>query len=63
MKKFFLSLAGLFMFIGLFAQSNYDNKEAFSPQFYPYPGNEFRSASGEPGPVSYTHLDVYKRQG
>lgn len=32
------------------AQSNYDHREAFNPQFYPYPGNDFRSASGEPGP-------------
>jgi hypothetical protein len=32
------------------AQSNYDHREAFHPQFYPYPGNDFRSASGEPGP-------------
>ena len=32
------------------AQSKYNAKEAFNPQFYPYPGNEFRSASGEPGP-------------
>ena len=60
MKKFFLSLAGLFMFIGLFAQSNYDNKEAFSPQFYPYPGNEFRSASGEPGPKYWQNRADYK---
>ena len=49
MKKLILSVLGLVMFLGLFAQSNYNNKEAFNPQFYPYPGNEFRSASGELG--------------
>ena len=42
-------MTGLFMCVALFAQSNYDNKEAFNPQFYPYPGNDVRSASGEPG--------------
>src|SRR5687768_14681192 len=30
-------------------ESKYDHKEAFKADFYPYPGNEFRSASGEPG--------------
>lgn len=29
--------------------SNYDYKEAFKEPFYTYNGNEFRSASGQPG--------------
>lgn len=52
MKKIFIALAGLFITLSSFGQtisSNYNNKEAFSPQFYSYPGNDFRSASGEPG--------------
>ncbi len=49
MKKIVFSLLSLLLITGLFAQSKYDNKETFNPQFYPYPGNEFRSASGEPG--------------
>jgi hypothetical protein len=50
MKKCTLTIAALgFLFVA-FAQSKYDPKEAFNPQFYPYPGNEYRSASGEPGP-------------
>ena len=60
MKKSVLSFLGLFMFIGLFAQSNYDHKEAFNPQFYPYPGNDFRSASGEPGSRYWQNRADYK---
>jgi hypothetical protein len=60
MKKLCLSLVGLFMVIGVFAQSNYDHKEAFNPQFYPYPGNDYRSASGEPGPKYWQNRADYK---
>ncbi|HEY6062281.1 MAG TPA: M1 family peptidase, partial [Chitinophagaceae bacterium] len=60
MKKFVLSFFSLFLFIGLFAQSNYDHKEAFNPQFYPYPGNDYRSASGEPGPKYWQNRADYK---
>src|SRR5258706_15825818 len=61
MKKIVLSFFSLFLFIGLFAQtSNYDNHEAFNPQFYPYPGNDFRSASGEPGPKYWQNRADYK---
>jgi Peptidase family M1 domain len=62
MKKILLNFFGLFMFISLFAQttSNYDAREAFNPQFYPYPGNDFRSASGEPGPKYWQNRADYK---
>jgi len=60
MKKSVLSISGLLLFISLFAQSKYDNKEAFNPQFYPYPGNDFRSASGEPGPRYWQNRADYK---
>lgn len=60
MKKLFLSIFGLFMFMGLYAQSIYDHKEAFNPQFYPYPGNDVRSASGEPGPKYWQNRADYK---
>lgn len=40
--------------------SRYDNKEAFNPQFYPYQGNDFRSASGEPGPRYWQNRADYK---
>ncbi len=63
MKKIFFAFAFLFLFLSSFAQtnsSNYNNKEAFSPQFYPYPGNNFRSASGEPGPQYWQNRTDYK---
>lgn len=60
MKKLVLSVCSLFLFIGLFAQSKYDNKEAFNPQFYPYPGNEVRTASGEPGSKYWQNRADYK---
>ncbi|NOT52807.1 MAG: M1 family metallopeptidase [Chitinophagaceae bacterium] len=60
MKKFILGLFSLFLFVGLFAQSKYDHKEAFNPQFYPYPGNEVRTASGEPGSKYWQNRADYK---
>lgn len=55
MKFNLLSLAFIFSFycVELFAQENeskYNYIEAFAPNFYTYNGNEFRSASGKPGP-------------
>jgi hypothetical protein len=60
MKKLVSGFIGVFLFIGLFAQSKYDQKETFNPQFYPYPGNEFRSASGEPGTKYWQNRADYK---
>ena len=64
MKKLFFGLVGLLMNLSMFAQvapvSNYDNKAAFNPQFYPYPGNDFRSASGEPGSRYWQNRSDYK---
>src|SRR5215831_9753464 len=61
MKKLVLGLSGFLMTIITFAQSStYDAREAFNPQFYPYPGNEFRSASGEPGPKYWQNRADYK---
>src|SRR3990170_7057596 len=58
MKNFVFSIVVILATICSFAQSNYDAKEAFNPQFYPYPGNDFRSASGEPGPKYWqNHAD------
>ena len=39
-----------------------DHREAFHPFFYPYPGNEFRSASGEPGPEYWQNKANYSIQ-
>jgi hypothetical protein len=60
MKKSILGFIALFIFAVSFAQSNYDAKEAFNPQFYPYTGNEFRSSSGEPGPKYWQNRSDYK---
>jgi hypothetical protein len=51
----------LFSFVAQ-AQSNYDHRETFHPQFYPYPGNEVRSASGEPGPRYWQNRADYAIQ-
>ena len=50
MKRTVLTIIYACFITAAFTQSAYDAKEAFNPQFYPYPGNDFRSASGEPGP-------------
>ena len=39
--------------------SNYDHRAAFAPLFYPT-GNEFRSASGQPGPAYWQNRADYK---
>lgn len=38
----------------------YDHKETFNPQFYPYTGNDYRSASGEPGPKYWQNRADYR---
>ncbi len=60
MKKSVLSVLVIFLVGGLFAQSVYNHKEAFNPQFYPYTGNDYRSASGEPGPKYWQNRADYK---
>jgi len=40
--------------------SNYDQHEAFAPMFYPAYGDEFRSASGSPGPKYWQNGADYK---
>ncbi|MGC4038044.1 MAG: M1 family metallopeptidase [Chitinophagaceae bacterium] len=65
MMKHLLNVACLLVMSYSFAQqaqqqqSVYDHREAFNPQFYPYPGNDFRSASGEPGPKYWQNRADY----
>lgn len=40
--------------------SHYDQHIAFDPIFYPSDGNEFRSASGQPGPAYWQNRADYK---
>ncbi len=64
MKKLFTLVAAIFFWMFSFAQNQttslYNHKEAFHPQFYPYPGNDYRSASGEPGPKYWQNKADYK---
>ena len=59
MKKLVSFICSVFLVVSLSAQSKYDHKEAFNPQFYPYPGNDYRSASGEPGPKYWQNKADY----
>ena len=59
MKKIVLAISSIIMLVPVFAQSKYDHKETFHPQFYPYPGNDYRSASGEPGPKYWQNKADY----
>jgi hypothetical protein len=60
MKKLTASIVFVLLSIYSFSQSPYNAREAFNPQFYPYPGNDFRSASGEPGPKYWQNQANYK---
>lgn len=62
MQKFIFLLLSITLTSSLFAQSKYDHREAFHPFFYPYPGNEVRSASGEPGPKYWQNKADYSIQ-
>jgi len=60
------TLVLLFCFFNVIAQrggetpGNYDYITAFSPSFYTYNGNEYRSASGKPGPKYWQNRADYQ---
>ncbi|MFZ9387141.1 MAG: M1 family metallopeptidase [Chitinophagaceae bacterium] len=64
MKRILLGAGAFFLYLFSFGQNEqisiYDHKETFNPQFYPYPGNDFRSASGEPGPRYWQNRADYR---
>jgi hypothetical protein len=61
MKQILAALAApLLLASAVRAQSAYDHRETFNPQFYPQSGTEFRSASGEPGPKYWQNRADYK---
>lgn len=60
MKKTACTVSLVLVILFTSAQSNYDAREAFNPQFYPYPGNDIRSSSGEPGPQYWQNRADYK---
>ncbi len=53
----------LFVLFQLFLMSgfsqNYDHRKAFDPHFYPQTGNDYRSASGAPGPKYWQNRADY----
>ena len=60
MKKLSVFILVSIFFLPAFAQSSkFDHKKAFDPQFYPYPGTELRSASGQPGPKYWQNRADY----
>ena len=67
MKRKLLVTACLFLFIG-FAnaqdstrrESQYDPHQLFSPLFYTHNGNEYRAATGEPGPAYWQNRADYQ---
>ena len=60
MKKIFVTLFSFLNVFILTAQSNYNHRELFNPNFYPQTGNDYRSASGEPGPKYWQNHADYK---
>jgi hypothetical protein len=60
MKKILVALITICFCSPVFSQSTYDAREAFHPQFYPYTGNDYRSASGEAGPKYWQNRADYK---
>jgi hypothetical protein len=60
MKKIvFFLMSNVLVFIGI-TQTKYDHRKAFDPNFYPQTGNDYRSASGEPGPKYWQNKADYK---
>jgi hypothetical protein len=60
MKKIiFFLVSNVFVCIGV-GQTKYDHRKAFDPNFYPQMGNDYRSASGEPGPKYWQNKADYK---
>ncbi|MFT3846449.1 MAG: M1 family metallopeptidase [Lacibacter sp.] len=62
MKKTVFLFLGICVALSVFAQSRYDHREAFHPFFYPYPGNDVRSASGAPGAKYWQNRADYSIQ-
>jgi hypothetical protein len=59
MKPIFSLVIAAFLFAHAGAQQTYDHREAFNPRFYPSGGNQYRSASGQPGPAYWQNVADY----
>lgn len=65
MKKFLIVTFLMITGCAVFSQSedsgsHYDQHKAFAPFFYPSNGNQYRSASGQPGPAYWQNRADYK---
>lgn len=59
MKELFFLIVAAFLLDSAGAQQAYDHRETFSPNFYPASGNQYRSASGQPGPAYWQNSADY----
>ena len=59
MKSITLTIISSFTLLIVSAQSKYNHQVAFHPEFYPQFGNQYRSASGEPGPAYWQNKSDY----
>ena len=59
MRKIFLVVIANCWLVFVSAQG-YDHRKTFDPNFYPQSGNDYRSASGEPGPKYWQNRADYK---
>src|SRR5215469_5665677 len=61
MKRSVLSfIASVLLIVSYSQEPKYDQHEAFNPIFYTQSPNEYRSASGEPGPKYWQNKADYK---
>ena len=60
MRKIYVAIIANCLLMVVSAQSGYDHRKAFDPNFYPQSGNAYRSASGEPGPKYWQNRADYK---
>jgi hypothetical protein len=58
-RKIFLAVFTNCLLLFVAAQG-YDHRKAFDPNFYPQSGNDYRSASGQPGPKYWQNRADYK---
>lgn len=60
MKHIVTLVFSILLIESLSAQSVYNARETFAPQFYPFQGNNQRLASGEPGPDYWQNSASYR---
>ena len=61
-RKIFMVVITNYLLLFVSAQG-YDHRKTFDPNFYPQTGNDYRSASGAPGPKYWQNRADYKING